>query len=140
MSQDHEGRKPGTARRFEDLHVYQQARALTNQVYAATRNAAFARDRSLRDQLPRAAVSTLSNIAEGFERESDKAFAQALYIARGSCGEVRAQLGVALDQRYINQKQYDKLLDDCCRLSAGLAKLIAYLRGTSRRAKHPSRA
>jgi four helix bundle protein len=90
-------RKPGTAKRFEDLRVYQQARSVTNRVYAATRNAAFARDHSLRDQIRRAAVSTLSNIAEGFERESDKALAQALYIARGSCGEVRAQLSVAFD-------------------------------------------
>jgi four helix bundle protein len=124
-----------SAKHIEDLRVYQQARHLTNRVYAVTRNPAWAKDPSLRDQLRRAAVSVVSNIAEGFERETDKAFAQALYIAKGSCGEMRAQLAIARDQAYLPRQEHEELADECRALSAALAKLIAYLRGTSRRAK-----
>lgn len=126
-----EGRKP--AREFEDLHVYQQARALTNQVYTLTRNAAFARDHSLRDQIRRASLSVLSNIAEGFELGSDAAFAHSLTIAKGSCAEVRAQAAIALDQKYITAPEYTALQSDCRRLSAGLARLIGYLQRSSRK-------
>lgn len=122
-------RKP--AKEFDDLHVYQQARVLTNLVYSLTRNSAFTRDRSLQDQLRRATVSVLSNIAEGFERGSDKAFAQALTIDKGSCGEVRAQMAIALDQGYIKKDEYAEVVDKCRRLAAGISKLTAYLRKSS---------
>jgi len=132
-SEKPEKRQP--AREFEDLYVYQQARAVTNQVYALTRNAAFARDHGLRDQIRRASVSILSNIAEGFELGSDAAFAHSLTIAKGSCAEVRAQWAVALDQKYIAESDYASLLDDCRRPSAGLSRLITYLQHSSRRRK-----
>jgi len=121
------------AREFEDLYVYQQARILTNQVYALTRNSSFTRDHSLRDQIRRAAVSTLSNIAEGFELGSDAAFAHSLTIAKGSCAEVRAQAAIALDQKYISPTEYTALQNDCRRLGAGLARLIAYLQRSLRK-------
>lgn len=122
-------RKP--VREFDDLHVYQQARLLTNLIYTITRNSTFASDRSLRDQLRRAAVSVMSNIAEGFERGSDKAFAQGLNIAKGSCGEIRAQMAVALDQGHVKKQEYDAAIDASRRLAAGLSRLVTYLRKSS---------
>ena len=81
--------------RFEDLEVWRSARKLTIEIYRLVRNPSFAKDFGLRDQICRAAVSVMSNIAEGFERDSDKAFLSFLAIAKGSAGEVRSQLFVA---------------------------------------------
>ena len=78
------------AKSFEELHIYQRARELTNVIYAMTRKGAFAGDRGLVDQIRRAAVSITSNTAEGFERGTTTEFIQFLYIAKGSCGEVPA--------------------------------------------------
>jgi four helix bundle protein len=94
-----ENETPGNAARsFEELHVYRRARELTNAVYTLTRARAFAKNYELADQIRRAAVSVVSNTAEGFERGASTEFIQFLYIAKGSCGEVRAQLQVALDR------------------------------------------
>ena len=81
-------------RYFEDLEVWKEARRLTNEVYATTRDTGFSKDFGLRDQIRRAAVSVMSNVAEGFERGGNQEFVQFLYIAKGSCGEVRSQLYV----------------------------------------------
>jgi four helix bundle protein len=70
----------------------EKARTLTNRVYEATSTGSFMRDFGLKDQIRRASISILSNIAEGFERGGDKEFLQFLAVAKGSCGEVRAQL------------------------------------------------
>lgn len=115
-------------RSFEDLRVFQEARELVKQVYTATRSGAISRDRALVDQMRRAALSVLSNIAEGFERDSDAEFARFLYIAKGSCGELRAQVFVALDQEYLAKGIFDDLTVRCRRISGGLSNLIAYLR------------
>jgi len=80
------------AKFFEDLFVFQGARKLANQLYDLTRLKALAQDRPLVLQMRRAAVSVLSNISEGFERGTDREFVHALFIARGSCGELRAQV------------------------------------------------
>lgn len=90
--------------RFEDLEAWKTARELTNSIYQTTASGDFARDFGLRDQIRRASVSVLSNIAEGFERDGNKEFLQFLSLAKGSCGEVRAQLYIALDQRYIKEE------------------------------------
>ncbi|MEO0080737.1 MAG: four helix bundle protein [candidate division WOR-3 bacterium] len=119
-----------TVQKFEELKVYQQARELTNQVYALTRQPAFTRDRSLVDQIRRAAVSIMSNIAEGHERGSTQELVQFLYVAKGSCGEVRAQLGIARDQGYISAKDCDSASAQCRRLSAMLYRFIQYLQGS----------
>jgi len=87
-----------TAPQFEDLQVWQDARALVREIYKITKNSSFRRDFSLRDQITRASASTMSNIAEGFERGGRKEFVQFLNIAKGSNGEVRSQLCVAVDQ------------------------------------------
>ncbi len=86
-------------KQFEDIESWKKARRLTKEIYDATSAGKFVRDFGLKDQIRRAAVSILSNIAEGFERGGDKEFLQFLAVAKGSCGELRAQLYVALDQR-----------------------------------------
>lgn len=80
------------AKYFEGLDVFRESRALTNSIYRITAAPEFSRDFGLRDQIHRAAVSVMSNVAEGFERGGNQEFMQFLYIAKGSCGEVRATL------------------------------------------------
>ncbi|HSQ25099.1 MAG TPA: four helix bundle protein, partial [Pyrinomonadaceae bacterium] len=93
----------------------------------------FSRDFGLRDQIRRAAVSILSNIAEGFERGGDKEFLQFLAIAKGSSGEVRAQLYVALDLEYISLAQFDALAQAATEVSQLLSGFMKYLRESSLR-------
>ena len=127
-------------RNFEDLAVYQKARGLAKEVYQLTRNGTFSGDHGLVDQVRRAAVSVVSNIAEGFERGGNAELIQFLYIAKGSCGEVRAQLLISFDQQYIEQATFDRMNDECRRISAMLANLIRYLRESKYRgAKDPRR-
>lgn len=121
--------------RFEDIDAWQKARRLVKDVYRTSSAGAFARDFGLRDQMRRAAVSTLSNIAEGFERDGNKEFLQFLSLAKGSCGEVRAQLYVALDQEYLAQKQFDELSEQAIEIARMLAALMKYLRGTEWRGR-----
>ena len=85
-----------------------KGRDLRRVIYDQSKRGAFAKDFSLRDQIRRAAVSVTSNIAEGFEREGNKEFVQFLSNAKGSCGEVRDQLYVALDEGYISKSDFDK--------------------------------
>ncbi len=111
--------------RFEDLEAWKLARELTRLVYQVTAAGEFSRDFGLRDQIRRASVSILSNIAEGFERAGDKEFLQFLAMAKGSCGEVRAQLYVAFDERYITSEQFKAISNkalDISRLISGLMK------------------
>jgi four helix bundle protein len=77
---------------FEDLEIWKEARCLTQDIYNISKAPKFSRDFALRDQMQRAAVSIMSNIAEGFERGGNQEFVQFLYIAKGSCGELRSQL------------------------------------------------
>ena len=108
--------------KFEDLYVFSKARALVKTIYEVSKSWP---DRSLQDQIRRAAVSVVSNIAEGFERGSKEEFIYFLYIARGSCGEVRAQLYVALDQSFISPDQFALCFDQADHASRLLAKFIA---------------
>src|SRR3990172_9174776 len=119
-----------TIKYFEDLEVWKEARHLTRQVYQITQDAAFSRDFGLRDQIRRAAVSIMSNIAEGFERGGNQEFIQFLYIAKGSCGEVRSQLYVALDQGYIGRDQFVQMFNSFKKLSGMISNLIDYLKGS----------
>lgn len=95
--------------RFEDLEVWQVARILTREIYNVTKHSAFTQDFGLKNQIQRAAVSILSNIAEGFERNGNKELCNFLYIAKGSAGEVRAQLYVAQDLGYITEEEFEML-------------------------------
>lgn len=96
--------------RFEDLFAWQKARVLTRAIYAVSQTGRFAKDFGLSGQIQRAAVSIMSNIAEGFERRSRADFQRFLDIARGSCGEVRAQLYIAADVGYLTETQFTELL------------------------------
>jgi len=113
---------------FEDFAVYQHARKLTNLIYKVTRQRGLAKDYALAHQIRRAVISIVSNIAEGFERSGNPELIQFLYIAKGSSGEVRAQLTVAFDQHYIDKKTYDALTDQSRRISAMLSNLITHLK------------
>jgi len=121
--------------RFEDMEVFQRARELTKGIYQATSVGRFARDFSLRDQIRRCAVSVMSNIAEGFERDGDREFLQFLSVAKGSCGELRAQLYAAVDQRYLTQEQFELLHAQVLQLARMLSGLIHYLRQSGLKGK-----
>ena len=120
-----------TIERYEDIQGWQKARELTEFIYTLSKQEAFARDYGLKDQIRRAAVSIISNVAEGFERGGRAEFIQFLSIAKSSAGEVQSQLYVALDQAYITAEQFDqgyKLCDETMRLVGGF---MAYLRKSS---------
>ena len=98
-------------KKFEDLIAWEKARELTKEIYTITRQGDFAKDYGLAGQMQRAAVSIMSNIAEGFERGGRGEFQQFLSIAKASCAELRSQLYVALDIGYVDQNRFSKLLE-----------------------------
>jgi four helix bundle protein len=116
-----------TIERFEDIEAWKRARHLTRKVYALSRIGEFSRDFGLKDQMRRASVSSMSNIAEGFERDGTQEFIHFLTMAKGSSGEVRSQLYVALDEGYITQEQFDDLYRDAETVSKMTGAFIAYL-------------
>ncbi len=116
-----------TIERFEDIESWQGARALVKAIYELTSHGELARDYGMRDQIRRAAVSIMSNIAEGFERGSDREFRHFLHIAKGSAGEVRSLLYVALDLEYLDEPTHARLSDRADKLSRQIARFIRYL-------------
>ena len=117
--------------KFEDIQAWQKARELVRSTYEITGDGNFARDYGLKDQIRRASISVMSNIAEGFSRQSDKEFAQFLYIALGSVAEVQSQLYIAQDLEYISNKEFDEtyeLSSEAARLITGFIK---YLKGSN---------
>jgi four helix bundle protein len=120
------------AERFEELVVWQEARALRREVSIASRKGSFVKDFEMRNQIRGAALSAMDNIAEGFERGTNKEFAQFLSIAKGSAGEVRSALYAALDDGYVNEAEFKQLHERCLTVSRRCSKLITYLqRGAS---------
>ncbi|MEO8612802.1 MAG: four helix bundle protein [Chloroflexota bacterium] len=117
----------GQIRRFEDLVAWQKARVLTKAIYEVTQQERFAKDFGLNGQIQRAAVSIMSNIAEGYERASPGDFHRFLTIAKASCAEVRSQLYVALDIGYISADVFNQLItqaDEVGRIIGGLRSSI----------------
>lgn len=114
--------------RFEDIKSWQSGRELCKMIYTVTKKECFNRDFGLRDQVRRAAVSVVSNIAEGFESQTNRTFIRYLYIAKASCGEVRSQAYVALDQEYISPKEFEAIYAKSTETSRLIAGFIAYLR------------
>lgn len=113
-----------TIQKFEDLICWQKARELVKGIYVVLKDC---KDFGFRDQIQRAAVSVLSNIAEGFERGTQSEFLNYLYIAKGSAGEVRAQLYVALDVGYLNIEMFknlNSLAQECSRLIQSFAEKV----------------
>ncbi len=119
-----------TAKYFEDLEVWILSRELTNKIYNASSGGRFAKDFGLRDQIRKAAVSIMSNIAEGYERGGNQEFIQFLSIAKASCGEVRSQLYVAMDQCYVGKPECEQLIDEFKKLSIMMNNFIEYLKGS----------
>ena len=120
--------------RFEEIEAWQTARELTRKVYEMTNEGQFARDFGLKDQMRRASVSIMSNIAEGFESRTQTLFLDYLGRAKASAGGLRAQLYVALDVGYLDQSRYEQtheLVDKCSRQ---LSKFMTYL--VSQKAKN----
>jgi four helix bundle protein len=113
--------------KFEDILSWKRSRELTKQIYEVTSAGAFRRDFGLRDQIRKASVSILSNIAEGFERGGDREFLQFLAVAKGSCGEVRAQLYVAYDQGYVALDKFEALCNVATDVSGLLSGFMKYL-------------
>lgn len=114
----------GKVERFEDLVAWQKGRKLTKWIYSLTNKGPFSKDFGLRDQIRRASVSIMSNLAEGFERGGRPEFHQFVVIAKGSCAEVRSQLYVALDVEYITQEQFDELYN----LAIEVSRILGGLR------------
>ena len=117
--------------RFEDIQAWQKARELVNRIYSTTNKGDFAKDYSLKDQLRRASISVMSNISEGYARQTDKEFAQFLYIASGSTAEVQSLLYAAQDLNYISKEEFDNIYE----LSSEVARLIAGFRKYLQRAQ-----
>jgi len=113
---------------FEDLLVWQKSIELVKRVYLLTLSAKFAKDYGLKDQLRRAAVSIPTNIAEGYERSSRKEYMQYLNVAKGSAGEVRSLLRVALEIGYLDQSEHDSMRAEVTKISSFLANQIKSLR------------
>ncbi len=118
---------------YEDLEIWKAARILTRAIYRESRRKPFCSDYGLVDQIRRATVSVMSNIAEGYERDGNKELIQFLSIAKGSCGEVRCQLYVALDQEYISKGVFSELVDSSKKLSIMINNFMRYLKGSPMR-------
>ena len=115
-------------RRFEDLIVWQKARRVTSEIYRLTRDTPFSKDFGLVDQIRRSAVSVMSNIAEGRERNGPREFIHSLSIASGSCGELRSQLYVAFDASHLLPESFNELrgkVEEIARMLRGLIMALA---------------
>jgi four helix bundle protein len=119
-----------TFRSFEDIQEWQKARQATSLIYEITVAGNFAKDFGLRDQIRRASVSVMANIAEGFGRHSDKEFANFLNMAHGSVSEVQSHLYVALDLNYIDQASFKRLYDLLTEISRMTLVLAQHLRAS----------
>ena len=113
--------------RFEDIEAWPTARELTRMVYALTDPGSFAKDFGLKNQIQRASVSIMSNIAEGFESRTQGQFLEYLEDAKASAGEVRCQLYIAIDLKYLNQEQFKQVFDLADKYSQQIARFMKYL-------------
>ena len=116
-----------TITRFEDIEAWKTARELTRMVYALTEQGQFSKDFGLKNQIQRASVSVMSNIAEGFESRTQAQFLDYLGHAKASAGEVRCQLYIALDLKYLTQEQFNQVFDLADKSSRQIARFMDYL-------------
>ena len=115
-------------KRIEEIEVWKRGCRLAVDIYKMSREGPLSKDWSLRDQIRRAVVSISSNIAEGFERESDTEFKRFLFIAKGSCGELRTQLYIAQALNYLEKEVVNELISECIEISSMLYSLINHLK------------
>ena len=121
--------------RFEDIEAWKRAREVTKKIYQLTSTGDFSRDFGLRDQIRRSSVSVMSNIAEGFERDGNREFINFLSIAKGSCGEARSQLYVALDQDFITAEDFHWAYDHFNQTGRMIGGFMNYLRQSDLKGK-----
>ena len=117
----------GKFKSFEEISSWQKARQFNKRIYEITENQNFKRDFDLVRQIRRASISISSNIAEGFERNTDKEFIHFLFIAKASAGEIRSQLYLALDLNYIEKIEFEELCNDVSDISKLISGFIKYL-------------
>jgi four helix bundle protein len=116
---------------FKELRAWQEAKTLAVEIYKITAKGGLAKDYGLKDQMQRSAVSIASNIAEGYERNSDKEFIRFLLIAKGSIAELRTQLEIARDINYVDQEIFEQLEEKCNKIGSMLTKLVRARKGAS---------
>jgi four helix bundle protein len=112
-------------KRFEDINAWQKARELTKEIYLLTSSNSFSKDFGLRDQIRRASISIMANIAEGFGRRTNKEFANFLVISHGSTAETQSHLYIALDLNYLSKEKFAELyqlLDEISRMTMALSR------------------
>ena len=119
-----------TIKDFEDLAIFQKACELSKKIYPITQRGEFKNDFRFVQQIRAAAGSIMDNIAEGFERAGNKEFINFLYIAKGSCGEVRSQLIRANDNGYLTPEEYNELYTECRKLSANIMNFIKEIKNS----------
>jgi four helix bundle protein len=119
-----------SVRKFEDLDVWKKSRSLVELVYLITRKQEFSKDWLLINHLRKTAISIISNISEGFERDGNKEFINFLSIAKGSCGELRCQIIIAYDLKYIEENQFKEISNLAEEISKSLKGLIMYLQNS----------
>jgi len=124
-----------TITRFEDLDIWKLAREQANEIYRLTQSGSFARDFELKDQINASAGSAMDNIAEGFERFTNKEFAQFLVISKGSNGEVRSQLYRASDRNHISEETLKKRLEFSVMLGNKTKSFLDYLQSSKYKSK-----
>ncbi|MFM9827059.1 four helix bundle protein [Flavobacterium sp.] len=112
---------------FEEINSWQKSRIFNKRIYQITENSNFKKDFDLVRQIRRASISISSNIAEGFERNTDKEFIYFLYVAKASAGEVRSQIYLAFDLEYIAKHEFDELLESVTEISKLISGFIKYL-------------
>jgi len=116
-----------TAKRFEELEIWQLSRELVKLIYTVTNRSLFSKDFSLKDQIRRSSVGVMNNISEGFESRTVKLFIEYLGRAKASCGETRSILYVALDQGYIAEEEFNDFYEQCVKISSKILRLMQYL-------------
>ncbi len=117
-----------SVKRFEDLKVWQDARSFVVMIYKLTTKKNFQKDFGMRDQIQRASVSIINNIAEGFERDNNKEFIKFLLYSKGSAGEVRSLIYIAYDLKYITEEEFNTAFNDSLNIISQLSKFISYLK------------
>lgn len=117
-----------TFKRFEDINAWQKARELVNILHAVTNNSRLKNDYSLKEQINRAGLSIMLNIAEGFGRRSNKEFINFLVMPHGSASEIQSAMYAALDRKYVDKNTFDDIYSRCTEISKMIMGLIKYLR------------
>ncbi|MFE3871285.1 four helix bundle protein [Flavobacterium sp. ZS1P70] len=123
----------GKFKSFEEINSWQKSRLFNKRIYEITENTIFKKDFDLVRQIRRASISISSNIAEGFERNTDKEFVYFLYVSKASAAEIRSQLYLALDLNYISKIEFDELYLNVSDISKLLSGFIKYLNDSQKK-------